>query len=353
MALAGGINIITGANNFLDLARAGFLSPTGQCKPFDQNADGYCRSEGAGLVVLKSLKQAQSDGDYIMAVLPSTATNQSGPSRDLTIPDSTTQAKLYQHLLDQAGMSPNQITYIEAHGTGTQAGDPIEVASVRSVFGSPTRSEELYIGSIKGNIGHCETAAGVAGILKVICMLKHRAIPPHASYKTWNPKMPVLSLDRMTIATELQTWDTPICAAIVNSYGATGSNAAILCCEGPITPQCLSASKPGLNHPIVISAASASSLKSYRKSLVSYLIKATPQPKIAEIAYTLNEKRRRHKHYITFEASDTTQLIRRLSSGHEPMFERSTPRPVVLVFGGQSKQKIGLNKELYEHFITH
>src|SRR5450432_3494459 len=143
-------------------------------------------------------------------------------------------------------MSPNQVTYVEAHGTGTQAGDPLEVASVRSVFGSSTRNEELHIGSIKGNIVHCETAAGAAGLLKVISMLEYQAIPPQASHKTWNPKIPALSPDRMAIAKELRTRDTPIRAAIVNSYSAAGSNASALCCEGPKTPQGGAASKPGL-----------------------------------------------------------------------------------------------------------
>lgn len=352
LALAGGVNIITGANNFLDLARAGFLSPTGQCKPFDQNADGYCRAEGAGLVVLKTLKQAQSDGDYIMAVIPGAATNQGGLSCGLTIPDSKAQAKLYEDVLKQAAMSPDQVTYVEAHGTGTQAGDPLEVASIRSVFGSSARNEELHIGSIKGNIGHCETAAGVAGLLKVISMLEHQAIPPQASHKTWNPKIPALSPDRIAIAKELRTWDAPIRAAMVNSYGAAGSNAAVLCCEGPKTPRGDTASKPGLNQPIVISAASASSLERHRKALVSYLTKATPQPKIAEVAYTLSEKRRRHKHRIVFEAGNTMELVRSLLSDQKPTPERSTSNAVVLVFGGQSKQTIGMSKELYEYFIT-
>ncbi|RDL40047.1 Uncharacterized protein BP5553_00026 [Venustampulla echinocandica] len=353
MALTGGINIMTGANNFLDLARAGFLSPTGQCKPFDQNADGYCRAEGAGLVVLKSLKRAQSDGDYIMAVIPSAATNQGGLSSSLTIPDSAAQAKMYKQVLQKAVLSPDQVTYVEAHGTGTQAGDPLEVASVRSVFGSSTRNDELHIGSIKGNIGHCETAAGVAGLLKVISMLDHQAIPPQASHITWNSKIPALAPDRMAIAKELRVWDAPIRAAMINSYGAAGSNAAVLCCEGPNPPQGDTVSIPGLKHPIIISAASLSSLKAYKKSLASYLAKATPQPNIAEIAYTLSEKRQRHKcHYAAFEACDTTELIRTLLSDQESTIKRPTSNTVVLMFGGQSKQTIGLSKELYEHFIT-
>lgn len=153
VALAGGVNLISGAQNYLDLARAGFLSPTGQCKPWDKDADGYCRSDGVGLVVLKSLSKAQLDGDRIMAVITGSATNQGGLSSSITNPDPVQQARLYRTVLAQSAMSPDQVSYVEAHGTGTQAGDKIETASVREVFGDPTRSNELILGSIKGNIG--------------------------------------------------------------------------------------------------------------------------------------------------------------------------------------------------------
>ena len=118
MALAGGINIITGINNYLDLGKAGFLSPTGQCKPFDRAADGYCRSEGGGLVVLKLLSQAQEDGDQILGVIPGVATNQGGLSASITVPHSPAQKKLFQAILGQADMQTDQVSYVEAHGTG-------------------------------------------------------------------------------------------------------------------------------------------------------------------------------------------------------------------------------------------
>ncbi|KAI1501592.1 ketoacyl-synt-domain-containing protein [Biscogniauxia marginata] len=351
MALAGGVNLITGANNFLDLGRAGFLSPSGQCKPFDKDADGYCRADGAGLVVLKSLKAALSDGDHIMAVIPGAATNQGGLSSSITVPDYTAQTQLYRSVLEQGGLKPEQVSYIEAHGTGTQARDPLEIASIRSVFGSPARDIELNIGSIKGNIGHCETAAGVAGLLKVICMLEHQAIPAQASHKIWNPKIPTISLDRMNIPTSLRSWDAPIRIALVNSYGAAGSNAAILCCEPPKPEKQENImTKPVLKLPIILSAQSITALKSIRESLVKYLIKAAPQPNIAQVAYTLSEKRRRHNKFIVFEASDIAELVKTLENEQKLTLERAAPTPVVLVFGGQSKRTIGLAKEFYHYF---
>ncbi|PKX97737.1 uncharacterized protein P174DRAFT_510672 [Aspergillus novofumigatus IBT 16806] len=337
MALAGGINLITGANNFLDLARAGFLSPTGQCKPFDKDADGYCRSEGAGLVVLKSLKQAQADGDHILAVITAAATNQGGLSCGITVPEPKAQSQLYQSALRQANILPDQITYVEAHGTGTQAGDPIEVASVRSVLGSPSRTHELHLGSIKGNIGHCETAAGIAGLLKVICMLQHNRIPPQASHRPWA---------------------APFKAALVNSYGAAGSNAAVICCEPPRPRASLDWPITNQRHPIILSAATATSLRRYQRALVRYLTSAdSPKPLLGEIAYTLSEMRQRHKHFFTFEATDNKDLLQKLGSADKdqpPIRERLSMSPilppVVLMFGGQSRQTLGLPRQFYDRF---
>ncbi|KAK4446906.1 BcPKS16, polyketide synthase [Podospora aff. communis PSN243] len=358
VALAGGVNLMTGVTNFLDLGKAGFLSPTGQCKPFDKDADGYCRAEGAGLVVLKPLKQAVADGDTIMAVIPGSATNQGGLSCGLTVPDSNAQTRLYREVLKQASMGPEMVTYVEAHGTGTQAGDPLEIASVRDVFGNPSRAAEVHIGSIKGNIGHCETAAGVAGLLKVLCMLEHQRIPPQASHRLWNPKIPALSPDKMTISSTLQPWEVPIRASLVNSYGAAGSNAAVLCCEAPKWSSLRQAdvrptSTPGLEHPIIFSAESASSLLRYQSALAKYLTKANFKPTLSEVAFTLSEKRKRHKYFSVVETTDTAALINTLTHGPPlPVLERCPPNPVVLVFGGQSKQTVGLSKQLYEHFIA-
>ena len=232
LALTGGVNLITGINNYLDLAKAGFLSSTGQCKPFDQSADGYCRSEGAGLVVLKMLNQAVADRDPILGVIPGVATNQGGLSASITVPSSPAQIKLYNTVLRQAEMKPDHVSYIEAHGTGTQAGDPLEVASIREVFGGADRSSLLHLGSLKGNMGHCETAAGVAGLLKVLAMIKERRIPPQASHSSLNPKIPALGPDKMCIDSKAERWEAPLRAACVNSYGAAGKLQEVMrhCC---------------------------------------------------------------------------------------------------------------------------
>ena len=233
MAVAGGVNIISGVHNYLNLGKAGFLSPTGQCKPFDQSADGYCRADGAGVVVLKPLKQALADGDHVLGVIPGSSTNQGGLSATLTVTHPPAQADLYRSILKTARMSPNHVSYVEAHGTGTQAGDPLEVSSIRDVFGGADRPTKMYLGSIKANTGHAESAAGVAGLLKVIAMLQKKAIPPHALFNSLNPKIPSLAPDRIAIAKNMEPWDVPFKAAWVNNYGAAGSNASLVVCEGP------------------------------------------------------------------------------------------------------------------------
>lgn len=360
MALAGGISIMTSGSNFLDLGRAGFLSHSGQCKPFDQAADGYCRADGAGLVVLKPLRQAELDGDQIFGLIPATATNQGASSSSLVVPQVSTLASLYRSTLRKAGQEAQQISYVEAHGTGTQVGDCIEMQSVREVFGGNSRFKMLHIGSIKGNIGHCEAAAGVAGLLKVIAMLEKRCIPPQASHHTLNPKIPSLDPSRMAIAKKRISWSDQHLTAFVNSYGASGSNSALIVGAGPRTKQyrhqqCLS--QKGLTYPVLLSAATKSSLVSQNEKLALHLSSEEQEPDIADLAYTLWERRARHKYRTILTASDTEGLINCLNKGEHTVIE--APRivkKVVLVFGGQSKQAVGLSWELYErysHFQTH
>lgn len=356
MALAGGVNVMTGINNFLDLAKAGFLSPTGQCKPFDESADGYCRSEGGGLVVLKLLSQAVADGHHILGVIPGIATNQGGLSSSITIPHSPAQERLYQTVLHQAGMKPSQVSYVEAHGTGTQAGDPLEIASIRKVFAGPDRPGFLNVGSLKGNIGHAETAAGVASLLKVLAMIKHGGIPPQANHKTLNSKIPQLEPDRMCIARKADVWGAPLLAACVNSYGAAGSNCALLCCEGPQpTNEAIKEPVDITDHsayPILVSAASKDSLYKYIQTLRLHLERTLPKPSLGDLAFTLSERRKHDRYCFTMTASELTNLTESLklmendTSGAVNV--PSMPKRTVLAFGGQSKQNVGMDNELYQ-----
>lgn len=360
MALAGGVNVITGVNNYLDLAKAGFLSPTGQCKPFDVSADGYCRAEGAGLVVLKRLQDAVADGDSIWGVIPGIATNQGGISASITVPAPSAQQKLYRKVLQQSGLEPGQVTYVEAHGTGTQVGDPLEMDSLRSVFGSTSRQHKLNIGSIKGNVGHSEPAAGVAGLLKVLAMLRHGKIPPQANFSLLNPKIPPLERDGIAISRTLKPWNSSFRAALVNSYGAAGSNGALICCTAPqksaLDRGAGSTITSSLSYPLLVSASCKASLVDTARSLGTYLNQKLGDPRlgIADVAFTLNQKRRRQKYVATVQADDIESAAQSLLSlDVSKAFEVSTsekPNPVVLAFSGQTSQTIGLPKSIYDSF---
>lgn len=350
MALAGGVNIISSNDNYLDLGKAGFLSTTGQCKPFANDADGYCRAEGVGLVFLKSLDQAVRDNDQILGVVCGVASNQGGLSSSITVPHSPTQISLYRKILDQAGMNPYDVSYVEAHGTGTQVGDPLEMASIREVFGGKDRETTLHVGSIKGNIGHCETAAGVAGFIKAILVLQKGTVPPLASHTSLNEKIPDLETDRMAIDLCCQDWNVPFRAVCVNSYGAAGSNAAVLLCQPPSKSsgnvQQIPA-KDAPTYPFYLSARSEEILLSYAKDLCTWIKARGSQVTAADVAFTLAEKRAREK----FCWSSAFHSLDGLCQVLDHPLEVSPPsrsRSLVLVFCGQMGQSVGLSPRLYE-----
>ncbi|PNP51202.1 hypothetical protein THARTR1_08106 [Trichoderma harzianum] len=346
VAVTGGVNIISSINNYLDLARTGFLSPTGQCKPFDQSADGYCRSEGGGLIILKPYAAAVADGDAIFGVLRGTSTNHGSSDSSITTPNAKYQTELYRRALNIAELEPHEVSYVEAHGTGTQAGDSVEMLGIRSILGGASRSTALSVGSIKANIGHAETAAGVAGVLKVLAMLQRKSIPPLAKHKKLNPKIPALEPDRITIDTKLRSWDVPYKVALVNSYGAAGCNATCICSEAPTRPRSASeedAVAAGETYPIILSAASPGSLRAYAAKLSSYLSKAGPSPTIGDVAFTLSERRKRFKYCMMGTSSTTDGILRDLTVSEWTASEK----PVVFCFSGQGSKV----PQLHESFL--
>ncbi|PTB70133.1 polyketide synthase [Trichoderma citrinoviride] len=353
MALAGGVNIITGIHNYIDLGRAGFLSKTGQCKPFDEAADGYCRADGVGLVVLKPLKQAIADGNHIMGVIPATATNQGGLSHGITVPHGDAQKALYRQIIKTARIEPDQVTYVESHGTGTQVGDPIEISSIREVFGGGSRQSIVHIGSLKANVGHSETAAGVASLLKVLTMFAHKGIPPQAGFKTLNPKIPALELDNMRIATDLVSWDAKLRIACVNSYGASGSNAALICAEWIAEGETRRADTS--SYPVFLSAHTKDSLRDSANRLASYLQGPGKALSIGSVSFTLSQRRRHHRFRWSTTVQGLSDLTKELGSDVVGTCVEipKTRKPVVLAFSGQSKTKVGLDPTLcdaYPHF---
>ncbi|KAE8413126.1 thiolase-like protein [Aspergillus pseudocaelatus] len=214
----------------------GFLSETGACKTFDARADGYCRGEAVGVVVLKPLAKALKDGDSIHGVLLGTGNNQNINSTSITNPTIESQRALYRDVLNSAGINPKDVSYVEARGTGTRAGDRVEVEGIRQTLGGKDRHSSLYIGAVKPNVGHLEPASGVVSLIKVLLMMKYGKIPGQAQFQTLNPSIPALEPDLMTIPTSLRDWCDDSRLAVVNNFGASGNNAAAVVAPPPPPP---------------------------------------------------------------------------------------------------------------------
>jgi acyl transferase domain-containing protein len=191
MALAGGVNLMLSPEVMVSFSQARMLSPDGRCKTFDAAADGYVRGEGCGMVVLKRLADALADGDRVLGVVRGTAVDQGGAGGGLTVPSRDSQERVIRRALSQAGVAPAEVGYVEAHGTGTSLGDPIEVDALARVYGAGRAAHEpLVIGSVKTNIGHLESASGMAGLIKVLLSFQHGRIPAHLHFRQPNPHTP-------------------------------------------------------------------------------------------------------------------------------------------------------------------
>ncbi|MHC9295312.1 SDR family NAD(P)-dependent oxidoreductase [Mycobacterium sp. LTG2003] len=237
LALAGGVNVLLSPVTVVAASRARMLSPVGRCKTFDASADGYVRSEGCGILVLKRLSDAQRDGDRICAVIPGSAVNQDGASSGLTVPNGGAQQRLIGATLARAGWAGGDVDYLEAHGTGTPLGDPIEVQAAAAAYGDARDADRpLLMGSVKTNIGHTESASGAAGLIKVVLSLQHEVLPQSLHFENPSPHIPWDSLPVRVLdkAVPWQPNGRPRRAG-VSSFGFTGTNAHVLIEEAPTT----------------------------------------------------------------------------------------------------------------------
>lgn len=240
LALAGGVNVLLSPVTIVAASRARMLSPVGRCKTFDASADGYVRSEGAGMLVLKRLSDAVRDGDRVCAVIPGSAVNQDGASSGLTVPNGGAQQRLIATALARAGLAGGDVDYLEAHGTGTPLGDPIEVQAAAAAYGASRDADRpLLMGSVKTNIGHTESASGAAGLIKVVLSLQHEVLPQSLHFDTPSPHIPWDSLP-VRVVGESTPWQANgrLRRAGVSSFGFTGTNAHVLIEEAPPQPVC-------------------------------------------------------------------------------------------------------------------
>ncbi|POR35294.1 Polyketide synthase [Tolypocladium paradoxum] len=348
-ALAGGVNVISSPDMYLGLSRAHFLSPTGQCKPFDASADGYCRGEGCGLVVLKKLANAIEDGDHIYGVVRGVGVNQCGTARSITHPDHETQAALLSQVLSASRTSPDSIDVVEAHGTGTQAGDFAEVSSLSAVFKG--RNDPLHLCSVKGNIGHAEAASGAAGLIKLLLMIERSTIPPLASFTTLNPRLSMMGNHNMVIPTFAQSWtgtDNRPRRALLNNFGAAGSNAALILEEAPTSrhPECRP-NHPRSWHLVNLSAKGATALNQLKSKFINF-IKDNPTTRVEDLCYSANARRVHHTaHRWSGGGTSLEELLKRLQSDDIPRESVSLSTiKIAFIFSGQGGAYQGMGAEL-------
>lgn len=335
-----------------NLAAASFTSPTGASRAFDENANGYCRGEGAGLVMLRPLADALEHGDPILGIISGSAVNQGSNRSPITVPDAESLKSLYKRALSMAGIEPEQVSYVEAHGTGTQVGDPIEMISIRETVGGQHRQDRVYVGSIKDNIGHTETSSGVAGLLKTVLMMQKKMIVKQANFTQLNPKIAPLHHDKVTIPTRSTEWDHSRRIAMVNNYGAAGSNAALVVeqhrQEGD--GDC----PPSLNQiPIFISARTRENLEAYCVALKDWLAKnhQNTTHMIQDIGYNLAVKQNRDMEFsMAFVSSSEPALFSTKMASETSKIQKKTneTKPgIVLCFGGQNGRTASISKDLY------
>lgn len=365
LALAGGVNVITTPEYTIAESKGGFLSPDGRCKTFDADANGYARGEGAGIVVLKLLALAIADGDPIYAVIRGSAVNQDGHTNGITVPNGEAQAALLREAYARAGVTPSQIQYVEAHGTGTPVGDPIEAKALGNVLSvGRSAADRCVIGSVKTNIGHLEAAAGIAGLIKTVLCLKHRAIPQHLHLRTPNPNIPFEQL-HLRIPQSLEPWPEHegVALASVNSFGFGGTNAHVVLQAAPEiapTPNDLtdSASVSGQAYLMPLTAHSSAALEAVARTYQDMLSDPTTSAvALDDLGYTASLRRSQHDHRLAIVGDTPAALADQLAAflAGETRTGLSTGRVLpqqharlVFVFSGMGPQWWAMGRQLLE-----
>ncbi len=318
MALAGGINLLLTPTRHISFSKMGMLSPTGSCKTFDDSADGYVRGEGAGVVLLKPLAKALADGDSIYGVVKGSAVNHGGRTYTLTYPNPDAQAEVIVAAIERAGIPVQSLSYIEAHGTGTPKGDPIEFNGLMTAFGklAPEADKESAwcgLGSVKTNIGHLEAAAGVAGVIKVLLSLKHCQLPPLHNYKALNARI-TMDGTPFYIVDRLQPWlsrygHNPLRAGI-SSFGFGGTNAHVVIEQAPEIEFPEIAQRPC--HLICLSARTEAALAHKRRDLLTWLEKNKLTADLPNISATLLLGRDHFDFREAYVVKDIDELMKML-----------------------------------------
>jgi acyl transferase domain-containing protein/thioesterase domain-containing protein/acyl carrier protein len=360
-ALAGGVNMILTPETTIAFSKARMLSPEGVCRPFDSRANGYVRGEGCGIVLLKRLADAERDGDNILAIVRATSVNQDGRTSGISAPNSQSQMACIRQALKQASFSPEDIDYIEAHGTGTPLGDPIEMMALTQIFaGDGEQSRPVYVSSVKANVGHMETVSGVAGLIKVVLMMQREKIVRQTHFESLNPHIK-LDGSRLVIPTADTPWPRKNGrrTAGISSFGFGGTNTHLIVESSPATA--INAELESTNRPVQLlklSAKNEDALKQQAAQLAEY-IDEHPDLELADVCWSANTAWADFNQRAAVVANDNDELKQRLRAfsaddaktvvGIKQGTARSIGRPgVAFLFTGQGAQYVGMGRGLFD-----
>jgi phthiocerol/phenolphthiocerol synthesis type-I polyketide synthase E len=346
LAVIGGVNVVTLPGTMINACKMHMLSSDGRTKTFDAQADGYVLGEGCGTLVLKRMTDAQADGDNILAIIRGSAINEDGRSNSLTAPNGLAQQAVIRQALVQAKVRPHMISYVEAHGSGTSLGDPIEMEALQAVL-TKDRAQPLMVGSVKTNLGHLAAGAGMAGLIKTVLALQHQAVPPHLNLKNPNPNI-LWNEEEVSVPAVLTPWQ-PIDGrriAGVSSFGWSGTNVHVVLEEAPTS----SSTEPIRPYQLLCLSARTSSALDVATTNLQLYLQEHPHLNLADVAYTLQVGRRSFKHRRVLVCQELEDALSglgtpaRLLNGAQAMQERQ----IVFMFPGIGDHYENMTRDLYE-----